>query len=353
MTALELLHPDAVVARNGTDDLARQGLQQAAVLLHLPTFEASTRIVALDGRALAYALSERPSRRARMASVAARVPFGRTLLSKLVDTSVVFTPPGVVLLPWFPEADLHDVVIDTSRHGETRTFVLRHVRDGTLTGVAKVGAGPSVEPPGVGEAEALRTLAPVAAAAGLVVPTVLDERTVNGLPVTIESAVPGKVAADVIARRPSDAGGILERLTEHLARWNEQTFAGTSVAVHQDLTMANVLVDDERLGLVDWASSRPDGLPLTDFFYAALDARAAVDGYRDRVNALRECFSPNGDWFTRVGTLEAAVTRRLGIDSELADRAFMACWENHAANEQRRGEVGQFQAVLDAARGLR
>jgi aminoglycoside phosphotransferase (APT) family kinase protein len=185
------------------------------------------------------------------------------------------------------------------------------------------------------------------------VPTVLDERTVNGLPVTIESAVPGKVAADVIARRPSDAGGILERLTEHLARWNEQTFAGTSVAVHQDLTMANVLVDDERLGLVDWASSRPDGLPLTDFFYAALDARAAVDGYRDRVNALRECFSPNGDWFTRVGTLEAAVTRRLGIDSELADRAFMACWENHAANEQRRGEVGQFQAVLDAARGLR
>ena len=140
-------------------------------------------------------------------------------------------------------------------------------------------------------------------------------------------------------------------------RWNARTAVvrkdARLVAVHQDLTMANVLVDDDRLGIVDWASARPEGLPLMDFFYAALDARAAVDGYRDRSAAFRQCFMHGGDWYDLVAGLERRVAEELSLARDAADLAFHECWRHHAANEARRGEGTQFGAVLELAASAR
>ena len=56
-----------------------------------------------------------------------------------------------------------------------------------------------------------------------------------------------------------------------------------TVAAHGDLTMSNVLLGEGAPGVVDWEASTATGVPLRDLLYAAVDATAAADGYRDRL----------------------------------------------------------------------
>jgi hypothetical protein len=337
--------PDLVVVGKGAgvdvpcaDDgiayvLGRRRAARSVGFIHLPNYAESTHVATLESDALP------ASRRARIA----RVSRGRLWC----DIGSLLFGPDAVPLAWLQE-DVRRVVITTSRHGATSTSVVRGPGK-----VAKVGAGPSTVPAGLGEAAALRTLGPTAAAAGAEVPRALDELELDGVPVTVESVVPGRQAAETLRGHERAARELVARLTEWLVRWNAGTTDGTVVAVHQDLTMTNVLLSGDALGIVDWASARPDGLPLTDFFYAALDARAAVDGYRDRGAAFRECFLGGGDWYELVGGLEGRIVDELSLTKDAADRAFHECWTHHAANEAHRGEGTQFREVARLARAAR
>lgn len=376
-----------VLGRRGQNvlrrDLRALGFRSAGTFLHLPSFEQSSRLVAVGGWAERRVLAQRGG--------LARLPFAGRMVRRLKDSGAVLCKPGVTPLAWLPSASpgslrrLQEIVIHSSTHGEVTTSV---VRAGDV--VAKVGDGPSVSPPGVGEAAALRD---IAAHAGVAAPRLLGELDLDGVPVVVETVVPGIPAATRIARDPTAALPLLEQLVGWLGDWNAATAAdraltadvlqsevfgpaaelsgeypaalaarwnplegsrAAAVAVHQDLTMVNVLLGGNDLAVIDWASARGDGLPLTDFFYAALDTRAAVDGYRDRAGAFAACFSPGGDWFEVVRDFELELRDRLDVDSAFADLAFHATWLHHAANEVRRGEQSsEFRELERRARTIR
>jgi aminoglycoside phosphotransferase (APT) family kinase protein len=63
---------------------------------------------------------------------------------------------------------------------------------------------------------------------------------------------------------------------------------------HRDLTMANVLLDGPRLGVLDWEAAREADLPLVDLPYAIVDAVSTVDEHADRPAAFARSFESGG-----------------------------------------------------------
>jgi len=121
------------------------------------------------------------------------------------------------------------------------------------------------------------------------------------------------------------------------------------VTAHLDLTMANVLLTPSgKIAVVDWVQSRAEYLPLVDLFYAAVDAAAAADAYRDRVQAFRTCFGA-GTRAVAVQRQELTLTRALDVAAPVRELCFHACWLHHAANEFRAsgGEPGPFRGIVE------
>jgi hypothetical protein len=107
------------------------------------------------------------------------------------------------------------------------------------------------------------------------------------------------------------------------------------VAVHHDLTMQNVLVDNKGgLAVVDWETGQAEDFPLMDFFYTVYDAVAAVDGYTHRRRAIEACFMPDGLYADLVAQFQGQICRALEIPDEMVDLYFHSCWLHHAINEQ-------------------
>jgi Ser/Thr protein kinase RdoA (MazF antagonist) len=121
------------------------------------------------------------------------------------------------------------------------------------------------------------------------------------------------------------------------------------VAVHGDLTMANVLLDgDDAPGIVDWEAAHEEGMPLADLAYAAVDLVRAARRV-GRATAFARCLAggPDADgcarWLPRLA-------RAIGVGAPLVGLALHACWLRHAANEVRRGlpaDAWEFGAVTD------
>ena len=86
-------------------------------------------------------------------------------------------------------------------------------------------------------------------------------------------------------------------------------------------------------------------LPLTDFFYAAADARAAADGFRDRVEAFARTFSADGTPAADIEALQARLVAALGLEPEIVQLCFHACWLRHAANELAQSGAGPFVEI--------
>src|SRR5207302_1122894 len=99
-------------------------------------------------------------------------------------------------------------------------------------------------------------------------------------------------------------------------------------------TMANVLLGRRGgIGIVDWDTVRADGLPLVDFLYAAVDAHAAADRYRDPAASFDACVAS-----PEVEAHRARLAAALGLEPAVAELCFDACWLGHAANESKRPE---------------
>ena len=114
----------------------------------------------------------------------------------------------------------------------------------------------------------------------------------------------------------------------------------------------NVLVDgSDDLGILDWEDASEDGLPLTDFVYAAADAVAVVQGYGDRAAAVRACFEATGERTPFVERLSGRLAEALGLTDVVREVCFHACWLHHAENEVDREALdgsGAFATILRA-----
>jgi len=113
------------------------------------------------------------------------------------------------------------------------------------------------------------------------------------------------------------------------------------VAAHNDLTMWNVLLDEQgRLGILDWEAACEACLPLVDFFYGLTDAVAAAQGYFDRGKAFEACFALDGTYAPAVRRFLRPLRDAVEISDEMAELCFHACWLHHAANEHRVAVAG-------------
>jgi len=372
----------------GARDAARRRLRAAGLvfepnMVQFPGRDAPRYLVPLDAEVFRHALTRlvgaRP--RARRALVGLRrLPFGESLLAAaLPAVAVIARHPGAPpLAAWVPERrpELR-VVLATSWRG-TRGPIVLHCYAGERAerwAVAKVG------PASAREADLLERLGASAGTAGARVPSLLASGSAGDQPVLLETPVGGRPAAELLTRAPDRFAEVTGAVAGWLERWNAATARPTElsldrlerdlieplaeleaslpeaaayrawlaerchalagaevplVAVHADLTMWNVLLDaGVTPGVIDWAEAEEAGLPLTDFFYAVVDAAAACDGYRSRPDALRACFEPGGTRTEAVGSARARLASSLALTPELIELSFHACWLRHARNEAR------------------
>jgi glycosyltransferase involved in cell wall biosynthesis/Ser/Thr protein kinase RdoA (MazF antagonist) len=111
------------------------------------------------------------------------------------------------------------------------------------------------------------------------------------------------------------------------------------VPEHRDLGPWNMLVDRGRLGVVDWESAVPRGLPALDLIYFILYAVGYATGVR-RHRRLLDVYRAVRDVDTPFGALANDALRRycgaLGVDPGQLRALHLLTWMVHARSEHRR-----------------
>lgn len=369
------------------------GLSVASVVLHHPNWPAAGAIVPLEPQPLAYAFSHlirtHPLRR-RIALGVLRLPGALALARALLPCVGLVVqwrgaPPQATWFTGLAEAGegLSGVVVNTSWRGRNGAVLLHAVdaKRGEATAIAKTWLSTAGETGVAREAAGLQEIAVRAGQFGVSVPRLLGRGLLGDQPFVAETAVRGEKAASVLVRHPEQLEELLTRLATWLLNWNTATLhyrtltqdlldelllgpaaallpdleAGEAylerlsglaarvvgqpmpfVAAHGDLTMVNLLVDHvKHLGIIDWETASPAGLPLSDFFYAVVDAAAAVDDYRDRPAAFDACFEPGARYTSFVERLQARFVERLGLTKDQVALSFRASWLRFALDERK------------------
>lgn len=111
---------------------------------------------------------------------------------------------------------------------------------------------------------------------------------------------------------------------------------------HGDLSAPNLLLDEDRVGVVDWELGNPDGLPASDLFFfltfVAFARSGANSTHRCR-EAFREAFFVDGAWTQRWVRRYAA---RLELDSGSLPALFVLTWARTVAgNVERMGSSAE------------
>jgi aminoglycoside phosphotransferase (APT) family kinase protein len=231
------------------------------------------------------------------------------------------------------------------------------------------------------EHDTLSTVALTAPQPAVTTPKPVAVCETDGMVFLVEGIVEGRPAA---ALPPAAIGPLLEEVADWLVAWHEPTLTVSSgpdaaadlvrlardldldpayqswlraegarlprvvprVAVHGDLTMWNVLVSSRTraIGVVDWEDAAPDGAPLSDLFYVAVDAELAHGRHADRIAAFDAVF-PHAR--TVVGAACSRAERRLALDGAVVRWAFHETWLRHATNERvRRAGPGEFAQIV-------
>jgi hypothetical protein len=408
------LNPDGVAyvlvprrkRRRAARLLRARGLVLEPPLLHLPSVADTRQLVPLERYAARDAF-ERVVRPARWKRRVLRLLFalraGGALTALLPHVALVARHPGArPLIAWFRShgppgiGSLRVALTSSWTPGAASTVVHPVADEGATPVVAKLSLDPAA--PVSREARTLSRIGAAAALAGAMVPEPVATFDLDGIPVLMESRVDGRPAAPELMRRPARLEATFAGVAEWLERWQEGTVhhgplsrelldrellepaaavagelgegnryvralealcdrvTGTPAPLadaHNDLTMWNVLIDDEgRLGVVDWESAVAATLPLKDFFYMAADAVAATDRYRNRPAAVRECFVRGRGHAALVADRSDRIAGALGVTDELMEVCFHACWVGHAANEKRAAEPGADRPFLKIVRWL-
>jgi hypothetical protein len=262
--------------------------------------------------------------------------------------------------------------------------------------VAKVAlGGDGAEARVAREAGLLIRLAPGARQAGALVPSPVLAELPDGWPVLLLSPVPGRPAANLLGAKAQPPEAVIAGLVEWLVKWSQATLrparldgdwterrlvgpatalreelpesylawlrfeAGAAlgepmpaVATHGDLTMSNVLLAGASLGVVDWEAAEPEGVPLRDLLYAAVDATAAREGYRDRLAAFERCYPPRRSAPDPLGAGLDRLRREAGLTDRTATLCAHACWLQHAADERAKRGPEDARPFLSIVRHL-
>lgn len=397
--AADCLRPDGVMyalsplkSRRSVLALLRaRGLQVKAVYLHHPGWPDAQTLIPFERRSLTYAFSRLirtdPGRRRIVLGVLALpgvVPLARKLLPSV---GMVVQFPGVPReLAWFTDllpAGISGVVVNSSWRGPNGAVLLHAVNGapGEPAAIAKTWLSADGEQSMAREVTGLDRCAAKAAESGIRVPKLLGQGRFGEHPYLVESAVSGEKASVVLQNQPERLEGLLSQLVSWMSAWNLATaqsriltrglmeeilikpaqevmadlqaagrylaalsalasrLVGQSmpfVQVHGDLTMVNVLMDrDVEPGVIDWETARPASLPLTDFVYAAVDAVAAIDDYRDRPAAYAACFVPGGRYADLAGRLQSELAEKLGLTADEVTLCCHAAWISFALAERR------------------
>jgi hypothetical protein len=130
----------------------------------------------------------------------------------------------------------------------------------------------------------------------------------------------------------------LERTREVLSRGGDLPL----VPEHRDCSPWNILVGEgDRLGVVDWESSEPNGLPGLDLIYFLTYASLVVEdafelpAARMAYARMREPSTPTG---TVVAECERRYIERLGLALDVLPPLRLLCWVVHSRSEYRRLE---------------
>jgi len=379
--------------------LAERGIAIKMSFIHDPDTVGLRCLVPLSPAAATYAFTNlvatRPGRR-RIVLLALRAGWIARLLARALPGAGLAAgrPTSRPLFDWLfalRSEDIHTplAVVSVSWRSAGGSLVA-HGFAGGAPGPAIVAKVRGPAPPGpVEEAAIIQRLGRAASDAGVAVPEPLLVETGEHRALMLETALEGSVAAAILAETPALVPSLTRRLVEWLENWNAdtrseerlasdwfeqevleparalapllpdggryvewlesrcRTLAGTAVplvATHNDLTMVNVFVGRSgSLGVVDWESAREQGLPLVDFYYAAVDAAAAANRYADRFAAFREQFGGEAGSSSTVRELERRLVAALDLRPEVVELAFHVCWIQHADAEQR--------ATLEPARG--
>lgn len=373
--------------------LSQYPLTRPAALLHYPHLHAANDafITPLHPTPLAHAfatLAPGRSLQQTLTLTLLRLPLGRFLLSTLLPaaTLVLRRPGALPLFNWLADANeqpLAHIVISFGCDGNERSAVLHTVtgRPPRPTAIHKVALNDPAETARRREADNLGRL-PLPGTVRL--PATRPTHLPDGRFILRQEPLTGRVVARLLATQPARLPPFLSQVVEGLEQWQKATItdqpadpyleraileparqltpflpngndyrqwlcdcvaalAGRSlpfVAAHHDLTMWNLLYDEQAgLAVLDWEAAEPFAFPLTDFYYALTDAAAAAGGYRHRMQAFRDCFELGGRWNALAGRLEAQLCQSLALPPDFARLCFHACWLHHAANEQRKEQT--------------
>jgi hypothetical protein len=409
LSAATRLDRDGIVAvlvgrpwRRRTERALRgAGLVLVDALITVPPWPATEQLAPVDGAALGdYGRRHLgfSTRRALLFGLAGRPPalgralLGRALLSRAPGWCLVAAAPGATP-PWtwletFGGGPWMAALTVSNRDDARGVLVWPYRPGGAAPGiVVKVGLDEAGRRRVDGERRALSELGPAARAAGAAVPTPRHAGPAWALGMDV---IPGTSAAQVVAARPADLGRIAQRVSAWLAAWHRSTGvpAGGAealeahvlrplrrvvaaapdlaayaeevsrmareladrpvvvVAAHNDLTFANVVDSADGIGILDWESATPEGLPTTDLWYALTDGLARADriSHADALAALVGGRSRLDGGLTGAA---AAVATAAGASPAERSIALHACWLQHAADEIERGDRdGRFLAVV-------
>jgi aminoglycoside phosphotransferase len=374
-----------------------------AEYLHHPGWPATELLVPVSYGGIAYAYSRLihtdPLRR-RAALAALRAPGAINAARRLLPAVglVARGTGGRPSLSWLTQGGGGaGTVIQASWRGPEGAVLLHSLDGGArAAAIAKLWLRDAGQAAQRRELAGLRLAAETAASAGARVPGILREGRLRGRPYLVEEAVAGEKAAEVLGREPGRLPEVLAALARWLQAWNRgtaqpralsegdveryllgparalrgelgrggayeaqlqrlgQSLLGRAfpfVATHGDLTMVNVLLDGRGApGIIDWETAEPDGLPLADFFCAAVDAVAAASGYADRVAAWSACFGRDGAHRLQVEPLQRGLAAELGLDADQIAFAFHATWLRCALAERRERSKAAPEEFLHIAR---
>ncbi len=377
--------PDTAVLLAGATrslrrELSRTGLAPTGRLIHLPDLGRSRMVFPSTGPALRFARRDASSPLRGIAIGVVALAPGTLVRHRTSELWVPRGGPGAFdwiarLEPALPSCSA--LAVTNGRPGAA-AVLLRFCAAPEPDLVIKVGDRAARE------AEGLRTVAPGAGEAGALVPRLTWEGEQGGIAVAAQTPLHGEPALRWVRGAGGRADALLERVAEWLRRWNEssasvqplsrdllerwllapaarlapelrrpgyverlhalcEACAGARiplVAAHNDLTVANLVVNGSALGVIDWEESTADGLPLRDLAYAIADRAAAVDGYADRPGAYDAVFGRARGRHGPARALIAESARVLGLGPEVAEMCLHACWLHHAANELDRAVPG-------------
>lgn len=369
--------------------LRRQGLTVDSRIMHLPDAEQSRLLVPLErgpaGHAFRHINPAAPWKR--------RLLQGALALGGAGAIAAVRDDVGLLarreearpLLSWLPLAGSRDggarrmAVVSRSPRAVGSRLVVHPFSAGLVAPVVA-----KLRPPGTAgeetERSRLERIGAGAAAAGAFVPEVVGTLDVDGAEFTLETRVTGEILAPLLIRDGSRLEQGLGRACAWLEDWSRLTAKEATLdagrldrevlaparqlapsltggesfvarleascaevvgqtapltASHNDLSTWNVLLDGDRLGVIDWESAEDSSLPLKDFFYLAVDAVAAAGSY-DRRGAIEACFDPAGAHASLVADLQARLIEAVGVSDPIVELSFHSCWLMHGAYEGRK-----------------